>query len=887
MKQGEDMRLPGDIIPVSYNVRLVPFIGGNFTTDGFVEILVKCLQGTYNVSLNSADIDIDISSVSVVDAQNGGALRIFDVVEVMDLEIVTIRLDSAPVVAGSQYLISMKFTAYLNDELRGFYRSSYVENGVTKYLAVTQFESTDARRSFPCFDEPKMKAVFNVTLGRPDSLTAASNMPLKETIPMPGVAGYVWDIYEPSVVMSSYLVAFMVSEFIYVTSDPSLSDVEFRIWARPAFRNQTEYARDVGPRILTKYEDFFNILFPLPKQDMAAIPDFAAGAMENWGLITYREADLLIDPKKTSASNKQRVAVVIAHELAHQWFGDLVTMEWWNEIWLNEGFASYMEYIGTDAVEPGFFMDEQFIIENLQYVFATDALETSRPINIDVNTPDEISSLFDAISYEKGSSVLRMLANFMGNESFKKALSNYLNAHAYGNAVQDDLWAAMSDQAAADNVVLPTTVKTIMDTWTLQMGFPVITITRNYLNQGATLTQERFLLRKSNDSSDTNVYQWWVPLTYTRDFSLSTTDVWMSDTQQSMTITNLGAAANQWVIFNVGQVGYYRVQYDATNYELINNQLLTDLTKIGVNNRAQLMDDSLNLARVGRISYAQALDLTRYLANEREYVPFDAALTALNYINGMFRTTAGYGEWKRYMSTLIDPLYTYVGFNENASDPHLVTFARGDALTWACRLGNTDCIQNSKTYYAAWMNDPNNDDIVPANQLSTISCYAIQSGGEAEWTFAYEKYQASEFAREKSALLSAMGCTQQPYLLSTMLEMMIDSNSGIRLQDANAVFSYVSGNALGNYLAFDFLRNRWDDMYSYFYGYYSMSGFMRTVSSRFNTPLQLAELVQLRDDHFNIVGASKTVQQAIEVVQANINWMDLHYNEVLDWVKNH
>lgn len=781
----------------------------------------------------------------------------------------------------------MRFTAYLNDELRGFYRSSYIENGVTKYLAVSQFEAVDARRSFPCFDEPAMKATFNITLGRNESWTSASNMPLMATIPMEDEPGFVWDIFEPSIKMSTYLVAFLVSEFVNVESDPALSNVLFRIWARPAFRNQTEYARDIGPRVLEYYEQFFDVGFPLPKQDMAAVPDFAAGAMENWGLITYREADLLIDPKKTSASSKQRVCIVIAHEVAHQWFGDLVTMQWWNGIWLNEGFASYMEVIGTDAVEPSFKMKEQFVIEKLQYVFGIDALESSRPINVEVNTPDEINGLFDAISYEKGASIIRMASAFLGAETFQKGLTRYFNEHAYGNTEQDDLWAALNQQAAADGVFLPAPVKTIMDTWTLKMGYPLINVTRNYDTSSITMTQERFLLRKSNDSSDTTVYQWWVPLTLTSDFNEPTISTWMQDNQQSIVLTNLGVPSNRWLIVNVDQLGYYRVAYDPTNYGLIREQLLLDHTVVAVNNRAQLLDDSLNIASVNLIPYAEALDLTLYLTVERDFVPFDSALTALGYIDGMLSATAGYADWQMYMTSLIDPLYNYVGYDESADDDHLLNFLRGDALNWASKLNNVDFVARAIRQYAFWMQNPTNDEIISPNQLRVISCAAIRNGGNAEWDFAFQKYQASEFATEKSALLSALGCTLDSAILSTMLELMIDPESGIRLQDAQYVFTYVAGNSVGNPLAFAFLRDRWDDIYSYFYGYYSMAGFFRTVSSRYNTQEKLSELLVLRDAHLDVLGGSRTVEQAIAVVEANIKWINNNYAEVIDWLQNH
>jgi len=287
---GEEWRLPGTLRPSSYNIRLTPHLDvDDFITYGSIEILVDCITDTDVIILNSAEVTMDQSSIKIDEIGSKNSFTASRIEYQVNREIVTIGLEEGQMLtSGKQYKISMDFTAELNNDLRGFYRSTYEEDGVSKYIAVTQFEATDARRAFPCFDEPDFKATFTITLGRRTSMKSASNMPLRETIPIEGKPDYVWDCYQTSLKMSTYLVAMMVSELVDVPSKTLDDNVEFRIWARPNFKNQTKYAGEIGPQVLAFYEDYFNISFPLPKQDMAAIPDFAAGAMENWGLITYR-----------------------------------------------------------------------------------------------------------------------------------------------------------------------------------------------------------------------------------------------------------------------------------------------------------------------------------------------------------------------------------------------------------------------------------------------------------------------------------------------------------------------------------------------------------------------------------------------------------------------
>ncbi|XP_035717445.1 aminopeptidase N-like isoform X1 [Vespa mandarinia] len=895
-KKKIDVRLPKSIVPDSYELRLVPFIWeGNFTFNGEVTIVVNVTENTKNVTLHATDMKIDESLTSIrefslsnnrtkpitIVEQKNDTERQFHVIKTSD----TLK-------EGKQYVVHLKFVGQLNDYLQGFYRSSYTVGNQTRWIATTQFQATDARRAFPCFDEPAMKAKFQISIGRPRNMTSISNMPRKgQPEPMPGLPTYEWDHYEQSVPMSTYLVAFIVSDFEMLKSESR----NFSVWARKEAINQSHYSLDIGPKILEYYEDYFKIKFPLPKMDMVALPDFSAGAMENWGLITYRETAMLYQERVSTSSNLQRVATVVAHELAHQWFGNLVTPSWWSDLWLNEGFASYVEYIGMNAVEPTWKVLEQFVVNDLQSVFGLDALQSSHPISIEVGHPDEISEIFDRISYEKGASILRMMDHFLTTDVFKRGLTNYLTEKAYQSAEQNDLWNALTKQAHKDKVLDPSiTIQQIMDTWTLQTGFPVVTVTRNYLNGDATLTQERFMLQNSTMITMMEPEPlWWIPITYTNEkelnFNRTQPNHWMK-AERSIILPNLNTSAHQWMIFNVLETGYYRVNYDRTNWQLIIKQLNKDnFRDISTINRAQLIDDALNLARAGKLDYAIALDVTSYLAHESEYLPWKAALTALNYLDDMLIMLPGYDKFRIYTLKLLDNVYKQVGFTDKPGDPQLTVFTRIDVLNWACSFGHDDCVDNAVNQFYNWrkMPDPDTNNPISPNLKSVVYCTAIRAGSQVEWEFAWQRYLNTNVGSEKDLLLQALGCSREVWILSRYLDWAVTENSGIRKQDATRVFGSVARNIIGHPLAFNYLRNKWARLREYFgTSLVLINNIVKSATRGINTKYELKDLIDFITENKEELGsATRTVQQAVEQAEANIKWLDNNYATIRDWLQ--
>nr|WBG54457.1 aminopeptidase N-like protein [Austinograea rodriguezensis] len=886
----KNVRLPRSLRPLHYLVRLQPFVRGNFSIVGYVEVEVEVVTETSTFTLHMADIIAHNKTVKIVDAakRNGKGVRILKQTYDNKREFYHAHLQH-PLTRGRRYVLSMEFVGYLNDKLHGFYRSSYKDaNGMERWIAVTQFQPTDARRAFPCFDEPGVKATFEVFLARETDMTSISNMPKISSQPVEAQQGWVWDHFNTSVPMSTYLVAFLVSDFKSMEV-VTQNGVSFRVWAREAAINQANYSLKIGSDILTFFEDFFSIPYPLPKQDMVAMPDFSAGAMENWGLITYRETAMLYDPMVSAAANKQRVTTVVAHELAHQWFGNLVTPEWWTDLWLNEGFASYMEYLGASHAEPGWQMMEQFVILDLHKVLKLDCLESSHPISIPVGHPDEINEIFDTISYSKGASIIRMMKHFLTEATFRKGLTNYLNTRAYANAEQDDLWDFLTRAAHQDlTLVKDITVKAVMETWTLQMGYPVVKVMRSVDGTSATITQERFLLRKDPNSTDTHIYKWWVPLSYTTqataDFTSTAPSKWLSEADSKITIRSL-PDGSQWVIFNVQQTGYYRVNYDDHNWNLLIQQLLTDHSAITTINRAQIIDDALDLARAGQLSYSVAFKVLSYLDKEREYLPWRAAINSLSYVRHMFKFTGAYGALKNYMLDLVLPLYDIWGFDDKPNNLLQESFLRETIINWACVLGHQPCLDTAHDFYRQWMLNPDNKTIFTPNVKTVVYCRAVEVGGEEEWNFAWSRYLKSNVASEKTRLLSAMGCTKKQWILSRYLDMAFDEKSGIRKQDSQRVFSAVAYNDVGRPLAWNYLRTNWKKIYDYFGGK-AKSRLISSATYDLNTEQQLKEVMAFKEERGeDLSAASRTVDRAVEKVKNNMAWIKNNHNTIAVWLQ--
>ncbi|XP_058851581.1 aminopeptidase Ey-like [Acipenser ruthenus] len=885
------VRLPDSLKPLDYNVTLWPRLTPNtdsvYIFTGESTVIFECVKATSLILIHSKKLNLT-ESLQLSGYAGSTPPAITASWMEKETEFLVIQLDSN-LEAGKTYSLFTKFVGELADDLAGFYRSEYMEDGVKKIVATTQMQATDARKSFPCFDEPAMKARFNITLIHDPDRVALSNSPVQMTT-QETLGGKLMNItvFQPTAKMSTYLLAFIVSDFEFIEN--MSGNVLIRIWARQKAiaQGQGDYALNVTGPILKYFESYYNTTYPLPKSDQIALPDFNAGAMENWGLITYRETALLYDPHVSSTSNKERVVTVIAHELAHQWFGNLVTVRWWNDLWLNEGFASYVEYLGADYAEPSWNIKDLMVLNDVHRVFAVDALASSHPLSSkedEINTPAEISELFDAISYSKGASVLRMLSVFLTEDVFVKGLRTYLNEFQYNNTVYQDLWDHLQRAVDSSGVSLPHKVEDIMNRWTLQMGFPVVTIN----TMTGQVTQKHFLVDPDsvvNRTSPFN-YIWYVPISWTK-LENAQPQYWLDQT--TGTNDNMKITGTDWLLANINCTGYFRVNYDRENWNKLLQQMESGYTVIPVINRAQLIDDAFNLARAGYIPTTLALDTTKYLSKDREYMPWESAIDNLGYFSLMFDRTEVNGPMQAYLRKQVTPLFDYyenLTSNWTALPPgHTQQYNQINAVSVACKNGVKKCQELASSLYQEWMDNPSVNPIEP-NLRTSIYCSAISTGGAAEWDFGWEMFKNATIATEADKLRSALSCATQPWILNRYLEYSLQADK-IRKQDATSTIVYIAGNVVGQSLAWDFIRSQWNTIFNqYGGGSFSFSSLINGVTQRFSSEFELKQLEQFQKDNAEVGFGSGTraLEQALERTRANIKWLSENKASVLDWFK--
>ncbi|QCE16380.1 aminopeptidase M1 [Vigna unguiculata] len=843
-------RLPKFAIPKLYDIRLKPdLVEHRFA--GSVAVDLDIVAGTSFIVLNAAELSVTPDSISFTVGDSSTVFKpsrveLFESDEILVLEFP----QEIPVGLG---VLSILFEGILNDRMKGFYRSTYEHNGEKKTMAVTQFEPADARRCFPCWDEPVCKATFKITLDVPSELVALSNMPVVEEI----TNGDLKTVsYQESPIMSTYLVAVVVGLFDYV-EDHTPDGVKVRVYCQVGKANQGKFALDVAVKTLELYKNYFATPYSLPKLDMIAIPDFAAGAMENYGLVTYRETALLYDDQHSAAANKQRVATVVAHELAHQWFGNLVTMEWWTHLWLNEGFATWVSYLATDSLFPEWKIWSQFLHESTEGL-RLDGLAESHPIEVEINHACEIDEIFDAISYRKGASVIRMLQSYLGAECFQRSLASYIKKYACSNAKTEDLWAALEEGSGEP-------VNKLMTSWTKQKGYPVVSVKVN--DQKLEFDQSQFLSSGAQGEGE-----WIVPVT----LCSGTYDVRKSFLLQSKSDAHdvkdfIGTAdINDWIKLNVDQAGFYRVKYDevlaAKLRYAVEKQLLSASDRFGV------LDDSYALCMARQESLTSLINLMGSYREEVDYTVLSNLITITLKVERIVADAKPQllDYFRQFFIGLLQHCAERLGWEPKPEESHLDAMLRGEILTALAVLGHDLTLEEGNKRFQAFLEDRNTPLLPPDTRKAAY--VAVMQGASKSTRSGYDSllkvYRETDLSQEKTRILGSLSSSRDPELILEALNFMLSSE--VRSQDA--VFG-LAVNREGRDVAWLWLKDNWEHLTKTYGSGFLITRFVSAVVSPFASLEKAKEVEEFFASH-GTPSIARTLKQSLERVNINANWVE-------------
>ena len=743
---------------------------------------------------------------------------------------------SQPELKSGNHTIHINFSGTITDAMHGLYPCYFTHNGVKKQLFATQFESHHAREVFPCVDEPAAKAEYDLTLITRPGITVLGNMPVKSE----GENGDSrTTTFEKTPRMSSYLLAFVIGE-LHKKTARTKSGVEVNVWATPAQNETTlDFALDIATRSIDFYDEYFGVKYPLPKSDHVALPDFSSGAMENWGLITYRESCLLADPELTPESSRRFIATVIAHELSHQWFGNLVTMQWWNDLWLNESFANMMEYVAIDALQPDWHMWEDFATNEVTAALRRDSLDGVQSVQADVNHPDEISTLFDpAIVYAKGGRLLVMVRKLIGEEAFRAGLKSYFEKFAYKNTVGNDLWQEL-ESASGQPIV------NLMNAWISQPGLPVVSVSNSH--DAAILSQERFFIGEHQPSDAL----WPIPL-----FANQPLDVKVLN-QKETTVS-----IEKPLQLNCGLSAHFVTKYDESTREY----LLKNITELPTLDKICILQDATILARAGFENSASLLPLALSLKTETNEKVFGMAAGVLTELRKFVDDNdAARDSLKRISGEFARATFEELGWDEKAGESDDDRERRTTALSLMIYSEDEEVLNEAKTRF-----DNNKlEDLSTEIRALIISANVrhFETPKMIENLFAAYKDTPSNDLQNDIAI--GLTSTKNPETAEKILANIKDSNI-IRPQDASRWFVYLIRTRESRQIAWNWLKENWAWVEDTFGEDKSYDDFIRYAATALLTSNELDDFRQFFEPMENIPALTRTIKLGITEIKARV-----------------
>ena len=759
-----------DPFPLNYKLTFEPDLK-KFTFDGLESISINCKKPVNIITMNCAELKIKSCIVK-------SGKKIIKSTPKINEKIEELQIKLGEKIRGL-CTVDLEFEGILNDRLLGFYRSKYQQNGKTKYLATTQFEAADARRAFPCWDEPEAKATFEISIVADNKFTAISNMPIKTKKKTGNKTTYN---FQKTPLVSTYLIYLGVGEFEYLTG--KAGKIQIRVVTTKGNTSRGKFSLELGKKLLTSYEKYFGIKFPLPKLDLIAVPDFAAGAMENWGAITFRETILLYDPKTSSTRTKQFIAEVISHEIAHMWFGNLVTMKWWNDLWLNESFATFMATKFVDKFYPEWDLWNQFVEDAMNVAMGLDSLKTTHPIDVKVNSPAEIREIFDAISYDKGGCVLRMLENYVGEPNFQKGLKKYLSDFKYKNAEGQDLWDAIGKASG-----MPVTA--MINTWLKQPGFPLVEINQD--DNNLKIKQKRYLLESDKKFSKG---LWSIPLSLGLETETSKTLFSKKSMSVKLPKNTIGFVANY------GRKGFYRVKYDEGI--LLDLKMLVDQKRIPPIDRWAIQNDLFSLCVSGDEQVRNYLDFSDAYFDEDSYLA--SVNVAHNLASLYFRAfdEKFIEEIRSYAINYFRKILSNLGWEPQKSDKHTDALLRTFTIAVLGKMNDDSVTDEAIRKYQKFLKSPSS---LSPDLIETICSIAAWNGNSKTFAELKKLYTNAKTMEEKLRFLGAMCGFQDKKLLVRTLN--FSQTSEVRSQNMQLPIMKIAGNPYGEKVLWPWLKKNW------------------------------------------------------------------------------
>ena len=792
------------------------------------------------LTFHQSGLKIRSAKVSYTNKQETKELKVSRINSQSSMDEVRLHFDSN--IFPGTYSVEMEFDGRITNPMEGIYPCFYTENGKQKKFLATQFESHHARDAFPCIDEPEAKAVFKLSLTTDNVKSIISNTPVKSS--KKNADGRITTVFEQTPRMSTYLLAFVAGDLAY-KEGKTTNNTLVRVYATPDNVEYTYFALDCAVKTLEFYNDYFDIEYPLPKCDLVALPDFASGAMENWGCITFREQGLLVDPKNTSLSIMQYVANVIAHELTHQWFGNLVTMKWWTDLWLNESFASWMSYLAVDHLFPDWKVWTQFIVDEQGVALKQDALMNTHPIVVQIKHPDEIRTIFDAISYEKGASVITMLQDHIGPDLFRDGIRLYLKKHNYSNTETADLWNALNEVSGKD-------VAKFMDAWTTQSGYPIITVDQK--SNSYRLTQKRFMLnpRTGEDQSD-----WPIPL--------HCEDLPVADQLLIKSEKLIPGNLSEVPILNSGRRGFYRTIYDyGTITRLIEAEKIQELEDV---DRLGLLSDYVEAAKAGYISTLDCLELLEAYENEDSLVVWDIMSGFLGTLRLVMHDDGLRESMKPYVRRLTQAQLERLGYIENEADSVFDRQLRPIIMGMSATADNQETIKEIEDKFAH--QDPAS--VISPNLRAVYYTTAARHGDQSTFNKLKAMHDSTSSSEEKLNLCAALTSFKQPELIEQSLAM-IDSDS-VRVQDVAYWLTYSLLNVHARDMTWKWIKDKWDWLAASMGKDLSFYRIPNYVARCYSDTKFLDEFKAFFDKHLS-ASFERPLNQAIETIEWQAEWRD-------------